>query len=351
MLPDWRSGNPYQRLLAEALTPLGVDVAFPQGYRRGLPFSRQVLARPRPDVLHLHWPTPYLRSDQTALRAAYSIRVLGDLSLVQKAGIALVWTVHNLVTHDTATPRLERWFSAQLARLADGLIVHSVAAANAVSAELGAPRKKMAIIPHGSLAPAYGPTPPRALARAALALPSEAPLALFFGMVRPYKGVPNLLRAWAALGERRGDARLLIAGEVPNPDHAAEVQGLAAKAPGVHLDLRRVPDEEVPTLMAAADVIVLPFEKSLTSGTVRLAQDYDLTVVASRAPGTVDSPSVIFAESTEPDALSRAILKGLDGAKGRQRGPVKLHNDWPEIARQHKDLYSTILSTRRELPK
>jgi glycosyltransferase involved in cell wall biosynthesis len=346
MFPDWRGGNPYQRLLAEALRPLGVDAAFAQGYRRGLPFSRQVLARPRPDVLHLHWPTPYLRSDRTALRAAYCVRVLGDLALVQKAGIAVVWTVHNLVTHDTPTPRLERWFSGRLARLADRLIVHSTAAAEAVVSELGALPGKVAVIPHGPLAPAYGPSPPRAAARAALGLAPDVPIALFFGMIRPYKGVPNLLRAWTALGPRRGGALLLIAGEATDPNHAAEVEQLAAQTPGVRLALRRIGDDEIPTLMAAADLIVLPFEKSLTSGTVRLAQDYGLPFVVSRVVGAAVAGGAILAEDTRPEGLAEAIVRGLGSvAVPQPRTPVA-GSTWSEIARQHEEVFRAVLAGR-----
>lgn len=337
--PDWRRDNPYQRLLAEALAPLGVKATFPRGYRRGLPLSRQVLKQPRPDVLHLHWPTPYLRSGRTALRAAYCLRTLGDVALVRRAGIPVVWTVHNLVTHDTPTPRLERWFSARLARLADRLIVHSEAAANEVVAVLGATQDKIAVIPHGSFSPAYGPAPLRAEARAALDLPMDVPVALFFGMIRPYKGVLNLLRAWAALGELRGDAFLVIAGDAPDPDHTAEIRRLAEESSGVRLDLRRIPDAEVPILMAAADLLVLPFESSLTSGTVRLAQDYGRPVVVPRVPGAADASSAIMAESTDPDALGAAILRGLRTADEPLQTPAP-PNDWPRIAATHRSVYA-----------
>ena len=92
MLPDWRQGNPYQALLAEALAPLGVEAVFPAGYRRGMPLSRALLPRPRPDLLHLHWPTPYLRSGRTVPRAAYCLRTLADLALGRQSGLTdLPW--------------------------------------------------------------------------------------------------------------------------------------------------------------------------------------------------------------------------------------------------------------------
>ncbi|MBM9594008.1 glycosyltransferase [Roseitranquillus sediminis] len=343
VFPDWRRDNPYQRLLAEALAPLGVEMVFPAGYRRGLPLSRAVLPQPRPDLLHLHWPSAYLRSRHPAARAAYCMRTLMDLSLVRRAGIPVVWTVHNLVSHDTPTPRLERWFSARLAALADGLIVHSEAARAEVTGQLGAAEEKVTVIPHGSFRPAYGELPSRAEARAALGIEVERPLVLFFGMIRPYKGVPNLLRAWSGLKGRRGDALLLVVGLAQDPKHSAEIEALAAQTDNIRLDLRFVEDAEVPVLMAATDLLVLPFGQSLTSGTVRLARDYNVPVVVPRVPSATDAVGAILAENTGPEALGDSILRGLQPVRWAN-APAHVSDDWLGIAEQHASTFSKIFA-------
>lgn len=345
VFPDWRRDNPYQRLLAEALTPLGVETVFPAGYRRGMPLSRAVLPQPRPDLLHLHWPSAYLRSPHPAWRAAYCVRTLADLSLVRRAGIPVVWTVHNLVSHDTPTPRLERWFSARLAALADRLIVHSEAARTQVIGTLGAAEAKITVIPHGSFRRVYGEPPARAEARAALGINGKGPLALFFGMIRPYKGVPNLLHAWSDLKDRRGDAKLLVVGMAQEPNYAAEIERLAAQTDNVRLDLRFVEDAEVSVLMAAADLLVLPFEQSLTSGTVRLAEDYGVPVVVPRVAGSTEASHAIYAENTGAQALGAAILRGF-AARRAESGQPAFPNDWPGIAALHRDAFRTAASGR-----
>jgi len=149
----------------------------------------------------------------------------------------------------------------------------------------------------------------------------------------------KLLAAWEALGEARGAARLLIAGEALDPAHAAEIRALAARAPGVRLELRRIPDAEVPGLMAAADLMVLPFAQSLTSGTVRLAQDYGVPVVAPAVPGTVGA-GVILAGDTGTEELGAALLRGL--AQASPRGGTE-GNDWPEIAALHRAVFAEAL--------
>lgn len=159
MIPDWRAGNPYQELLARNLQGVGDSVAFSSGYRRGLPISRALLSGDRPDLLHLHWPSAYLRSAHPLWRRAYLWRTLFDLWLIRRAGIPIIWTVHNLVTHDTPTPGPETRFSRRLAHLADHLIVHSAAAREQIVATFRVPADKIAIIPHGSFHELYGAAP------------------------------------------------------------------------------------------------------------------------------------------------------------------------------------------------
>lgn len=346
VLPDWRKSNPYQRLLAEALEAQGVACFFPQGYRRGLPISRALLPKPRPDVLHLHWPTPYLRDPRLFWRGLYSARTIADLAIVRVAGIPIVWTVHNLITHDAKSPKLEWWFSRRLARQVDSLIVHSEAARDAVVKELGVAPEKTSVIPHGPLADAYGAAPDRNEARDALGLPRDVPVALFFGMIRPYKGVPELLRAWDALGARRGDAVLRIVGSALDPQYAAQIADLAAEIPSVQVDLRFVPDEEVPVQMAAADLLVLPFAQSLTSGSVHLAQDYGLPVLASRLPGTAGLPNVTYVDGTAPDVLGKGIMAALssEATRSSTMGTIP----WPSIAELHKEVFSSMLSSSNQ---
>lgn len=344
ILPDWRDVNPYQQLLADALGQLGVDVDFPQGYRRGLPIWRALRAGSAPDILHLHWPSAYLRSKHKVIRTLYCIRVFIDLWLVRKSGISIVWTVHNLVTHDTPTPGAEKWLSGRLARLADQVIVHNEAARDEIVQTLNAPQDRIVIIPHGSFRTQYGELPPRETARSELGIEHDQPVILFFGLIRPYKGVPALLDAWEALGERRGEALLIVAGNAPDPEYAAEIQAHASRVPQVRLDMRFLPDEDMLRLLAASDALVLPFQNSLTSGTVRLAQDYGLPVVVPQVPGSADAQGAIMARDTGPEALGEAILDALARPAPEQGddGP-----GWDGIAAQHREIYEAALEGKR----
>jgi glycosyltransferase involved in cell wall biosynthesis len=342
-MPDYRRDNPYQTLLAEALAPLGVSVAFPGGYRRGLPITRAVAVE-RPDLLHLHWPTPYLRNAQGALRAIYCARTLLDIAVVRACGVPMVWTVHNLISHDTPTPRLELAFSRRLVALANALIVHSEGARKEVIARLGAAPERISVVPHGTFRPVYGARVARSEARNRLGVPQEARLALFFGMVRPYKGVTNLLAAWPRVAATRGDAFLLIAGDPRDETYAAKVRAAAEGLTCARLVLQYVPDAEVPLYMGAADVLVLPFEKSFTSGTVALAKGYGVPVVLPEVIGAEDGATAVRARSTGPDDLADAILTALSAPPAAEADE---RDDWPDVATAHARTFALVVGDPR----
>ena len=130
--------------------------------------------------------------------------------------------------------------------------------------------------------------------------------------------------------------------------YAAEIMEIAAGIPQTRLDLRFVADAEVPILLAAADLVVLPFAARLTSGTVRLARDYGLPVVAPLVPGTADAEGVVAVENTGPEALSQGILRGLRGDRHRD-----LRNEppgWNEIAEMHLGAFSAPCALPRSGP-
>ena len=312
MTPDYRRDNSYQALLAKALEDLGASVSFPRGYRRVFPL-RRMLGQDgrRPDVLHIHWLAPYLKGRTTATKTIYAAKFILDLLLVRRAGVQLVWTVHNLVEHEQTLPRIELWCRRQLARLADVIIVHSNRARDLVSDTYGVRAEKIAIIPHGHYRDVYGPPIPAAEARERLGLPREGCLFLFFGMIRPYKGVLKLLDAWRTTPRLSENHTLLIAGEAADPVLQEEIRYAVKNLRNVHIRLERIPDVEVPDYFSAADVVVAPFDEILTSGSVLLAHSYSRLVVRPNI-AAIDAPALdkatIAYRPECPEGLANALL-------------------------------------------
>jgi len=344
--PDYRKDNPYQQLLANALAKLGVEVVFPQGYRRGLPFSRSLAGENGVEVLHLHWLTPYLKGESYPAKVVYGLKFLLDLKIVKARDVRIIWTIHNLVSHETTTPKLEIWLSRRLAALADAVIVHSEGAKVAVMEQFKLSAGKFVISPHGNFGDAYGEKVPRAESRQRLGLDQQIPVFLFFGMIRPYKGVEALLRVWKQTPPLHQHAVLIIAGDARDPNLAKSVSLAASDNLNVHLHMRFIPEDEVPVFFGAADYVVLPFTQSLTSGSLALAQTYSVPVVAAMTEGTAATGAKAggyFFESNDVHGLASAMktaLEDLSSCRSALRdAPSDCELDWTTIACLHRVVY------------
>ena len=121
-----------------------------------------------------------------------------------------------------------------------------------------------------------------------LSLPKRAKLELlFFGFVRPYKGLDILLDAMVQL--KTEDVYLSIVGEFWNGENEAVLfiaeHGLVDK---VEIVARYVSDDETANYFARADVVVLPYHSATGSAVIPLAFHYDKPVIATKVGGLSD---------------------------------------------------------------
>lgn len=312
MMPDFRRDNPYQQLLAQGLETLGVEVAFPTGYRRGLPLRRACrTGGAKFDLLHLHWLSPYIKGSSLLKQSGYYLKTVADTLAVQAGGTRIVWTVHNGVSHEAKHPSLERLAFKRLYRQADGLIVHDEPARSFLAQTYGIGPERSSVIPHGHFRDVYGPALDKPEARRALGLPESGHVYLNFGMQRPYKGVEHLLEVWKRGWTSSGDT-LVIAGKPHTPSYGDQLGRLAGSLAGVRLDLTFIPDEKLPLYFSAADVVVLPFNKILTSGSTTLAVSYAKPVIAPRTggiPDVVGAADELLYDPDDAQGLEAAMLR------------------------------------------
>ena len=151
--------------------------------------------------------------------------------------------------------------------------------------------------------------PTRDEARAALG--AQGRVILFFGYVRAYKGLMDLLEALRVAPADSWD-RLYVVGEFYEPralyEAAIRHPALAAKTTVVD---RYVANEEVATYFAAADVVVLPYRSATGSGIAQVAFGAGIPVIATRAGGledvVEDGVSGLLVPPSNPGALAQAI--------------------------------------------
>lgn len=349
MMPDYRRDNPYQRLLADALHHRGVDVRFPSGYRRIFPIWREIRGQsPAVDIIHLHWLTPYLKGANHLTFAVYCLKLIIDLLLVKLSGIPIVWTVHNQVSHESKWPWLEQYVQRWATRIVAVTIFHSQAATKQMAVFRESRRSSVAVIPHGHYREVYGPRVDVLTARRKIGLPENGKIIMFFGSMRPYKGVERLVQSWRILQERTSDVTLVIAGSPLNAAYEEHLRQIVSGAQQIVFRAARIPDDEVSLYFSAADGIVLPFEHSLTSGSLLLAMSYGKIVIAPQLPyirETLGDYHSILYDQLQPGALSEALEYFVAGAiqiEGIGILPNSL--DWDDIALKTRDVYMKALA-------
>lgn len=337
--------NPYQRELARALQPYGVEVSA----RRGVKWLLRVPlgGREKPDIVHLHWLPPFRRDPVGVLRFLVFFARAGFLRAL---GCRLVWTVHNLQHHEATWRKVELLFARMVVAMSSRVIVHSPIAGQLVTAEFGArTQRKLAVVPHGNYIGVYPNVVSRAEARHRLGLGPRTTVLLFLGYLRPYKGLNDLIRAFRQVDEP--DCALVIAGS-PFDDRA--VDQLRAESEGderIHLRPGFVPDDDIQVYMNAADAVVFPYQAILTSGAVVLAMSFARACVAPRLgciPDVLDEQGAVLYDRSSPDGL-RGALKAVLRQREQlsQMGANNLARaeqwGWGTIARETAGAYAAAL--------
>jgi glycosyltransferase involved in cell wall biosynthesis len=229
----------------------------------------------------------------------------------------------------------------------DAVIAHSEHGAHSLRERVGLDPARVHVIPHGAFdylteLPEEKPLPPELEG-------AEGPVILFFGLLRPYKGLELLLDAFA---EVEG-AELWIVG---NP--RMEVEPLcraAAAAPGrARFVTRFVDDAEIPAIFRAADLLVLPYLDAEHSGVLYTGLAFGKPLLLSEVGGFPEVAATGAARLVSPgdvDALAAALneLVADDGARGRlaaaARAAAAGPYSWDEAARQTLALYEDLLAS------
>ncbi|MFZ0383012.1 MAG: glycosyltransferase family 4 protein [Solirubrobacteraceae bacterium] len=254
-----------------------------------------------------------------------------------------VLTAHDLLPRE---PRPgQAWAQRRLYDAVDAVVAHSGYGRELLVSELGVDPGKVRVIHHGAfrhltLMEREVPLP------AGLAGVRE-PVVLFFGLLRPYKGVETLLAAWRGVS----GAELWIVGRPRMP-----LEPLRARAGDrVRFIPRFVSDAELPAFFRRADIVVLPYERTERldwSGVLATALAFGKPIVVSDIGGFGELANLGAARLVapgDPDALRGALAalladsqerEGLaSGALTAARGPYS----WEAAARETLALYQDLV--------
>ncbi len=194
---------------------------------------------------------------------------------LKKDNIEVVFFCHNAVEHEDAN--WKRFLTDFVLNNANRFIVHTLVDKESLVKRL--PDIPVSVHPH----PIYDQFP-----QSTKKLPRRAKLELlFFGFVRPYKGLDVLLKAMTLLKEE--DVFLSIVGEFwHGEDETLEFIANNGIDKKVEIIARYVPDDEAASYFARCDVVVLPYHSATGSGVIPLAYHYCKPVVVTHVGGLPD---------------------------------------------------------------
>ncbi|MDQ7991061.1 MAG: glycosyltransferase [Propionicimonas sp.] len=313
VFPDWRE-NPYLNMLYLGARAEGwqVDGSI------DLPGLLPGLAGLRGgDVFHLHWTSPVCDAQATARDARAALDAFrGAVDAALREGVRLVWTIHNLVAHDSRYPDLEVELAEFLADRATAVIQLNPCTVAAAREFYLVPTHKVRTLRHASYLGIYPPAPSRQDARESFDLAPTRRTVGFVGRIRPYKGIETLLAAVGLAAREVDGLTLLLAGRT-DPAHKAELDKLMPAGVPVVSRHSFVPDADLGRWFSACDVMAFPYQRILNSGSLLLSATYGKPCILPAEPHLVGalegedwvtffSPGARAAES-----LAEAIVAAL----------------------------------------
>jgi beta-1,4-mannosyltransferase len=324
--------NPYLVQLTDQLAPEPEVLGF--SWRRAL--------TDRYDVFHAHWPEALLHG--TTPFRSWARRMLFRALLfrlrLNRRQVAVVRTVHNLRSHETG-PRVER----RLLERFDGATSFWIR----LNPTTPTPAMAQAVtIEHGDYRDWF----------AGVTVPAMQPGRLvYFGLIRPYKGVPGLIQAFSSLVGAPDDdtLSLRVVGKPTSADIGAEVLLSATGDDRIVVSLGHASDADLGTEIGQAELVVLPYREMHNSGAALLALSLGRPILvpsnavtealrAEVGPAWVHTYFGSLAAGDLREAIGR--VRALRPRDPDAR-PDLSGRAWPDIAEAHRRAYAVALSSVR----
>ncbi len=261
------------------------------------------MRRDLPDLVILQWWVPYWTPSLAAI----------SWLIKRRTKMKLVYICHNVTPHEESGT-IDHRLAWVVLRRGDAFIVHSEQDRRKLLALLPQPRVWRTNLPTYEVLQQLTTTSeqPQSIRRA-LNLDGKQVL-LFFGFVRPYKGLEYLIQALPLVREQLPNAHLLIVGEFWTGKQAYLAY---AQQAGVeeHITIvdQYVPNEDLPNYFDAADVVVLPYVSATQSAVVQLAFGFGKPVITTRVGGlhevVQDGYNGLVVPPQNEEALAEAIVR------------------------------------------
>lgn len=309
-------------------------------------------ATARPKVFHVLWNYKFQLFDRTLLLLYY-----------KALGKKIVFTAHNVnaAKRDGNESVLNRLSLKAQYRLVDHIFVHTDKMKYELLNGFGVSEESVSVIPFGinNSVPDTELSPTGAKQK--LGISRAEKTILFFGHIRPYKGLDYLVAAFQQIALREQSYRLIIAGEPKKESVQSwrEIQQTIERGrigEQVIQQIRFISDEETEMFFKAADVLVLPYTEVFQSGVLFLAYNFGLPVIAtdvgSLSDDIVEGETGYICRPSDAADLARAIetyfeselFKTLDDRRAEIKDFARRRNSWDVVSDKTCNVYAQLLA-------
>lgn len=261
----------------------------------------------------------------------------------------IVLTLHNVFPHERNW--ISNLFNKVIFHFGDHFIVHTSSNKQKIISEFNIPLENISIIPHGILKPYRIRGISRSEARKRLNIPLDKKILLFFGNIRPYKGLDILLEAFSLIKQKKPDTILIIAGEPwfdwNRYDVIIKENDLEDS---IIKHLQFIPNSEVEYYFKCADIVVLPYiQFDSQSGVGAIALAFKKPLIISDVGGLKDfvKDKKAISKPNDSEDLSRKIIKALEDEKllkrlSKDSSDLAERYSWSNIAKKTIQIYQKV---------
>ncbi len=307
-LPDAGHINPFQVQLVRFLEESGLEVN--KAPSRRFFATWRAVNKYRPDVVYFDWIQSFIIGKNlpiTLLKClTFSLEIL---YLTKIKRIPVLHTLHNLRNHAKRQVGMERWMYRFFLKRCSRVRIYSETTRVKARRLFGIDTSRFMVIQDIPFHYYYRNTSTVAESRQFLKLDESAFVYLFLGMVKPYKGLEDLVAAFKQVKDT--ELRLIIVGMSDSPAYAQTIQELVKEDRHIKYHNQFVADEQVQYYLNAADVMVLPFRNIEHSSSIDLALSFRKPIITRRTPFLErllqHQREILFANPTDlPETLRTA---------------------------------------------
>jgi len=302
----------------------------------------EIIKQEKVDILNIHIGT-------ITRETTYFLIPL--ILVAKEMGLKILYTFHDVESFEKFLPGedlLKTFYN-----LADGATIGNEIEEKKLLEKFAFPKDKLAMAKHGIYTIFDFKKYDRNSARQHLGIGLNKKVILCFGILRPYKGFDDVLKAMPEILKKHPEAFLYINAGVRVFGGPKDLQNLAQKlklGPNAKMSFDFVPSDEIEAIFKAADIVVLPYRQVSQSGILNLALYFQKPVIISdlfMEAKVINNQSGLVVPPGKPDQIAQAAIKLLDDENLYQKFSQNMaiyQNDstWQQTAATYKKMIERI---------